>query len=160
VSVPIAPETGALLQSGCALLLGTVDPSGMPHATRGWGLRVIDPDRSEVRILLPGDDPIVLSNLRSTGRIAVTGVDIETLRSIQVKGRTLRIEPPTTTDRHWSTRYCDALFADIEHVEATPPALVRLLVPRDILGCDVVLDECYDQTPGPRAGTPVEAEQR
>jgi pyridoxamine 5'-phosphate oxidase-like protein len=157
VLVPIAPEAGALLQSGCALLVGSVDPSGAPHATRGWGLRIVDADRGEVRIVLPADDPITLDNLRTTGRIAVTGVDIESLRSIQVKGRALRVEAPTTTDRHWATRYCDAVFHDIEHVDGTPPALVRLLLPRDYVACVAVMDECYDQTPGPRAGTPVEA---
>lgn len=150
--VQIAPEAGALLEPGCALLVGSVDRAGMPQATRGWGLRIIDVDRSEMRIVLPADDPITLDNLRTTGRIAVTGVDIETLRSIQVKGRVLRIEAATAVDRHWATRYSEALFRDIEHVDGTPPSLVKLLLPREYMACVAVVEECYDQTPGPRAG--------
>ncbi len=57
----------AFIESGCALLIGTVDGAGMPHAGRGWGLDVEDPVAGRVRIVLAGDDPVTVANLRSTG---------------------------------------------------------------------------------------------
>jgi hypothetical protein len=142
----------AFMESGCALLIGTVDCAGMPHASRGWGLDVEDPVAGRVRIVLAGDDPVTVANLRSTGRLAVTGTDIATLRSVQAKGHVLSLSPATPADRRRARRYCEAFFGDIERVDATPSVLVERLVPPDFEACVAVLDEWYDQTPGPGAG--------
>ena len=114
----------ALLESGCALLIGTVDSDGMPNAGRAWGLDVLDPAADRVRIVLAGDDAVTVANLRSTGRLAVTGTDIETLRSVQAKGHVVSIEKATAADRRRAARYRDAFFSDIETVDATPRVLL------------------------------------
>ena len=145
-----------LLESGCALLIGTVDSAGIPHASRCWGLDLEDPATGRVRIVLSADDPVTSANLQSTGRLAVTGTDIGTLRSVQGKGRVLSVGPATAADRRRASRYCEALTGDIERVEATPRALVERLVPTDYQACVAVLDEWYDQTPGPSAGSRVD----
>ncbi len=141
-----------LLESGCALLIGTVDCGGMPHATRGWGLDVLDPSKDRVRILLAGDDPVALDNLRSSGRIAVTGSNIATLRSIQAKGHVVSVEPANELDERRARRYFDAFSGDIENVDTTPRLLVERLVPAEYYACEAILDEWFDQTPGPTAG--------
>jgi hypothetical protein len=146
----------ALLESGCAMLVATVDPSGMPRATRGWGLRVLDPSAGHVRIVLADDDPVTRDNLGSTARLAVTGTDIVTLRSVQGKGRALSVEMATASDRHRAVRFCDAFFDNIQRIDATPLVLLQRLVPRAYYSCVAVIDEWFDQTPGPKAGVPVD----
>ena len=78
----------------------SVDSNWMLHAARGFGLAVLDPREGKVRIILSGEDPVMLENLDATARLAVTGVDILTLRSIQAKGHVLSLEDATTADRH------------------------------------------------------------
>lgn len=143
------------LEAGCALIVGTVDDEGMPHASRAWGLDVLDPAEGRVRIILPGDDPVTMRNLRATGRVAVTGTDILTLRSMQAKGRVLCVEDATVVDRHRATRFCDALFGDIQLADGVPRAMSGRLAPRSYRACVAVIDQLYDQTPGPKAGSRV-----
>lgn len=145
-----------LLESGCALLIGTVDCAGIPHASRAWGLDVLDRATDRVRIVLAGDDAVTLANLRATGRLAVTGTDISTLRSVQGKGHVVSLERANAADCRRATRYLDAFSGDIERVDATPRVLVNRLVPSDYEACVSVLEEWYDQTPGPAAGCRVD----
>lgn len=151
----IGPNDRELLEAGCALIIGTVDGKGMPHATRGWGLDVLDPAEGRVRIVLPGDDPVMLDNLHATSRLAVTGTNIPTLRSIQAKGHVLSVEDATGTDLRRAARFREAFFGDIERVDAVPRALSERLLPQSYLACVAVVDQLYDQTPGPKAGSRV-----
>ena len=148
----IGPDAKELLESGCALIVGTVDVNGMPHAARAWGLDVIDGDATRIRVLVAADEPVMLDNLDATGLVAVTGTDIRTLRSIQAKGRVIRVEAATLADRYRADRYCETFMSDIEEVDATPRALTERLRPDRFRACTVAVDELYDQTPGPRAG--------
>lgn len=143
----------ALLEGGCALIVGTVDVDGRPHASRAWSLEVLDPASAQVRILLAADDPAALRNV-TTGRLAITATDVLTLRSLQMKGGAVLVEDATAADRRRSERYRDAFHGNIERADGTPRALTERLVPRDLRACVAVLDESYDQTPGPGAGRP------
>lgn len=138
------------LQSGCGLIVGTASSLGEPHAGRAWGLEALAADR--VRVLLRADDPVLLEALAGTGSLAVTGADVHTLRSVQLKGRTLLIEPATDADRERSARYCDDFFSAIQDVDGISRALLERLVPGDLVACEMKVAEVFDQTPGPGAG--------
>ena len=45
--------------------------------------------------------------------IAVTGADVRTLRSVQLKGTAHDLEPATAADLERSAAFCDAFFADV-----------------------------------------------
>lgn len=153
----IDTQTRTLLEGGGALIVGTVDDDGHPHATRGWGLDLLEAEEVRVRLLVPDDDPVALATLSPGCRLALTATDIGSLVSVQAKGRVLELEPATAADHRRVRRYCDAFFGEVERVDGTPLVLLERLVPRDVCACTVVLDEWYDQTPGPRAGTPLGA---
>jgi hypothetical protein len=151
------PETVALLESGCSIAVATVDPDGAPHASRGFGLTVL-PDGIHVRLLLDAADRANLANLAGGGSIAVTGVAVPTLKAVQIKGRA--DEPILTTDAGdlaRAARHLDSFFTDVSSVEGTPIALVDRLTPTAFAVCTVTVAEVFDQTPGPRAGSPVRA---
>jgi len=143
------------LESGCSTIVGLVTVDGEPYATRGWGTEVLRSDVPRVRLL------VGTGALASAGRtvgdgsrfaIAITGADVRTLRSVQMKGVAYDLEPPTDADLVRSRFYCDAFFADVHATDNVPPALMQRLVPADLLACTVDVDELYDQTPGPGAG--------
>lgn len=149
-----------LAERGCALVVGTVGPDGAPYASRGWGLSLTPTTTGPVRLLLNAGDETTLANLRrsdaSGGRIAVTGADVVTLRSFQVKGRVTAVEPATDDDEAKADRYADEFFTDIEATDGTARVLTERLRPTSYVACTVQVDEAYDQTPGPAAGAPVE----
>jgi hypothetical protein len=156
----IEAELRAFLEGGRSLIVATVDAEGVPRAGRGWGLDVLDPVEERVRLLLPADDPVTTENLKSPARLAVTATDVVTLSSIQGKGHVLSVAPATSADRRRVDRYRDAFFADLERTDGTPRALFDRVVHRNYCACTAIIDQWYDQTPGPRAGSPTEGPAR
>ncbi len=145
----------AFLESGCSTIVGLVTADGEPFATRGWGTEVLGGGR--LRVLL-GAGAMAAAGRGVGGEpfaIAVTGADVRTLRSVQVKGTAHDLEPPTEADLVRSQGFCDAFFRDIEEVDATGRHLMERLVPADLLAATVDVDELFDQTPGPSAGAPL-----
>ena len=149
-----------LAERGCALTVATVGPEGAPHASRAWGLTMTAATTSPVRLLLDAADAVTLANLARDGdhggRIAITGADVRTLRSFQLKGRVTALEAATEEDHEKADRYCDDFFADIQVTDGTPRVLTERLRPARYVACTVEVDEAFDQTPGPHAGSPVQ----
>lgn len=146
----------AFLEGGCALIVGTVTPDGAPFVTRAWGLTIhVDEDPLTARLVLAAEDARAIELLAAGGRVAYTGTDVPTLHSLQLKGRGVRVDPATDEDRARAGRYADAFFADVMRVDRHPEgALVRLL-PIDYVAATVTVEEVFNQTPGPSAGTRV-----
>lgn len=149
------PETVRFLQSGCALIVGTVDADGAPYASRGWGLDVLDPVGT-VRLLLDAADETTVQHLRSRGAVAITATHVPTLHSLQMKGHATAAIPANDADRARKDEYADAFFGDINATEGTPLHLPERMRPDDVVVCTVTVEDLYDQTPGPGAGRAVE----
>lgn len=152
-------ETVAFLESGCALVVASVDASGEPWATRAWGLNVVADtgDEAEIRLLLDADDDRTLASLSAGGAIAVTGADVRTNHSTQCKGRALTVEPATDADRERAGRFCDEFIQSIHEVDGTPTELLARMIPRRYAACIVSVGALFNQTPGPAAGASLEA---
>jgi hypothetical protein len=148
--------TEAFLESGCGLVVCAVSPDGMPCVARGWGLTVLDPYRGLIRLLVPSDDATLLEHLGDGERVAVTGGDVRTYRSIQLKGRSRGVEEATEADRARLQAYIAAFFAELLDVNAMPAELCERFIPVGVSGCTLVVEELYDQTPGPGAGLRLE----
>ncbi|HMQ28080.1 MAG TPA: hypothetical protein PKA98_18975 [Acidimicrobiales bacterium] len=148
-----------LAERGCALVVGTVGPDGAPYASRGWGLTLTPATPSPVRLQLDAGERVTIANLSREadhgGRIAVTGADVVTLRSFQLKGRVTAIVSATDDDLAKVDRYCDEFFTDIANTDGTPRHLTERLRPAAYVACTVEIDEAFDQTPGPGAGARV-----
>jgi len=154
-----APETIEILESGCSLVVGTVASDGEPFAGRGWGLTVTGPDDGRVRLVLDKADTGTLDNIDATERLALTAGDVATLRAWQLKGRVTRTVDADDADRVAVVEFCDAFFANVIATDGTDRRLLERLVPLDFVVCEMTVDEIYDQTPGPGAGTAVSRER-
>lgn len=151
----LSPDTVRFLEGGCALIVGLVDVGGRPHATRGWGLDVTAAEAGEVRLLLPAEDSVAAAILGRPTAIAVTGCDVSTLRSMQLKGVAQPAAPQTSDDPARARRYADAFFGDIHRMDGTPRELLERMLPESFLVCRFEVHERFDQTPGPSAGEPL-----
>jgi hypothetical protein len=144
----------ALLESGSAHIVGFVTAAGAPLAGRGWGLTLSGTGTSG-RALVNAHDVEQLGHPWSevVGTwIAVTGADVLTLRSAQIKGPVTALE--VATDDDWATcaRFCDQFFDDVEVVDSIPRWMMERLVPEALVAVEFQVVEAYDQTPGPGAG--------
>ena len=86
-----------MIDSGAGLVVGTVSDDGEPRADRGWAVVVVDEHGRRVRFVMSADDPAVVRNLE-TGSVSLTGAEVVTYQSIQLKGRPVVVEPPTAGD--------------------------------------------------------------
>ncbi len=149
----LSSDLVTLLESGCGLIIATTGVDGTPRADRAWGVDILDPDTGRVRVLVGSTDEETLANLVERGHLAVTGTNILTLESAQLKGRVVSVEPVATDGRERVTRYCDDFFAAVAEVDDVPRHLMERLVPRELVACVVEADQVFDQTPGPGAGS-------
>ena len=149
-------ETARFLGDKAALVVGAVGADGRPFATRGWGLTVLDRATGASRLLVDADDEGRLAHLAGVGGIAVTGSDVPTLRSCQVKGRVEGFDEVTVADLAVVEHYCEGFFGDIERTDHYPRHLLERYRPYRFAACRFVVAEVYDQTPGPHAGAPME----
>ena len=148
--------TTAFLLSGCSLIVGGLTPDGEPFATRGWGVRIGEGDH--VRVVVGVADlrrlDVVDGHHR---RLAVTGADVPSLRSVQVKGDVVGSEDVDEADLAQHRSVCDQVVADGQRTDGTARHLMERLVPADLVTVVVRVTELFDQTPGPRAGQPLAA---
>jgi hypothetical protein len=156
--VVVGSQTTAFLTDRAALIVGVVGATGRPLATRGWGLRAEGDDGDRFRLMVDAAEADELAHLAGGGAIAVTASDVPTLRSIQVKGQVVGIEPANRTDQVASERYCAGFFSDVESSDHVPRHLLERLRPEDLVALRLTVTEVFDQTPGPGAGSRLGAE--
>jgi hypothetical protein len=156
----LEPDVVDLIESGCGMLAAFVTASGQPFATRGWGLTVVD-DGEKARLLVGAVEMQHLGyppggEISTT--VAVTGANILTLRSVQLKGPITAVERMNNVDdpRRLAS-YCNGYFNDVMVVDSIPRYLMERMVPTEFVACEFEIVEVYDQTPGPNAGAAVAA---
>jgi hypothetical protein len=146
----IEPDVAEQLESPSSLLVGSVSPDGVPDASRGWGIQILGPDR--LRILLADNATGTLINLAGRGRIALTTTHFRTLVSWQLKGHATTVEPATAGDRIRFDEFCAGCVRVLHDLEGTPEEVIWRMVPPGIVACEMVVEQVFDQTPGPHAG--------
>lgn len=152
--------TTAFLGTGCALIIGTVDADGQPHAGRGWGLDLL-PGGADAdlvgHVVVDGEDERTLANVVVGGAVAVTATSVRTLRSLQMKGRSMGVVPATPLDVARAAAFCEGFFTDIYETDHTDPVVIRRMTPAEYSTFRFTIDVVFDQTPGPRAGSTMAA---
>lgn len=122
------------------------------HSARNtrWGLTIGTGDEPS-RLLVTAADMAALEPTDSlVGRwLAVTGCHIRTLRSTQLKGPVMSVEPPTELDEARADRYCNAYFDAVAEVDNSPRRLMERMRARAVVALTFRFVEVYDQTPGP-----------
>ena len=144
-------DLAAFLDSGVSMLGGSANDDLVPEAFRVWGASVDGGGR--IRALVSSDAGQTLVGLQAGTIICFNISDPLTFRSIQVKGRaTGSAQPPGPADVECIRRYGETFGATAVQ-RGIPLALLESTRPLSVFAVTVEIDELYDQTPGPTAGT-------
>jgi hypothetical protein len=143
-----------LTTAGASTVVGTADRSGAPRATRGWAILTTGDRR--VRVTMSADDPTSVANLDG-GMIAITVCDVRTLRARQLKGRVVSTGAPTPADLDLVEEQTAVFFRAVHETDGNPLEMLERFRPATMLTVDVEVTDVFDQTPGPIAGSVVEA---
>jgi hypothetical protein len=151
----LSESLDAMLELGSALIVATVAPDGEPRAGRASAWSVVDAAARRIRVAVGADDPAMVANLRAGvagGYVAITGADVATLRSVQLKGRVVAVEAPSQDELDLVARHTDVFVGKIHVTDGHSPEVVRRFLPTALTMVELVVEEAYDQTPGPSAG--------
>jgi len=149
-------ELVSLLDGGPSIVVGTVDPHRIPHCMRATGAR-LDGAHQRATVYLPkATSHTSMHNLGSTRRIAVTVSEPASHRTFQLKGRVNEIRDPTHDEETFIDEYIAQLTVQLGRV-GLPSTLVSRLHHRPCWAIDFDVSDIFTQTPGPGAGTRLEA---
>jgi hypothetical protein len=158
--VSIDDQLKAFLESGVSVLVGTRDSGLNPEITRAWGVRV-SKDRRSVRLCVPlATSRKTLENLDENGQIAVSFSLPTSYKTIQLKGHCIETVEPNTGDLRAVERHREA-FCSLNEGLGVPRLLLDSFWRAELASSPVLVairfhpDQAFDQTPGPKAGSPL-----
>jgi len=140
------------LDNDVSILIGSVDAAGEPSCCRALALTSID-DLATLTVYVPeATSRDAIASLAATRRIAVVATHPISHYSIQLKGvaRDTRIARP---DEEPIVRHGFGGFADVLNTIGVPRRVTKAVTLWPALAIEVDVQEIYDQTPGPKAGT-------
>jgi hypothetical protein len=144
------------LEPGVSLLVGSVDAHGAPLCCRAVALRAGDDNLTTVTAYVPlAISQDTIANLASTHRIAITVTDVVSHGSTQLKGLVTNVRL-ARDDEAPMVRQQLARFADVVEALGLPKRVMQTISVWPAFAIDVAVEEAYDQTPGPRAGSRVQ----
>ncbi len=144
-----------LLEGLVAVHVGTRD-AGLRADEVMAAAALLDPDGRRLTVYLPvATAGQSLANLRDNGAVAVVLSQPLTHRTVQLKGRVETIRAAREDEREAVERHAAAFDAEVEAI-GLPPAVVRRRSKWPCHAVTFVVAEAYEQTPGPRAGQPME----
>jgi len=155
------PEHATFIQGRVSIIAASRDTHNEPNLSRAVGCRVAPDRRSVTLFLFAAQSGALLANLRANGTIAVVFSEPSTHRTLQLKGRDANVAPMEITDAQILVAYREGFAEELAGMG------YQEVFARTLLGCatgDVVavsftVAEAFVQTPGPKAGTPLQASQ-
>jgi hypothetical protein len=140
------------LEPGLSILVGSVSAEGIPSCCRGIAL-TSDDDLTSATVYVPlVTSQETISNIAATGRMAVLATHPIDHCSTQLKGTTLNVRLAKDDEAGLVKSGLDR-FADILNVVGVPKRVMRAVVCWPAFAVDLRVDEIFDQTPGPKAGS-------
>lgn len=158
MAATLTDDLQALLECGVATVIATHDADLVPEIARGWGTRVL-PDRVTVELCvgLPSGARAV-ANLADNSAIAVTCVRPTNYRQVQLKGRAVATSGATAEDRARVERHREEFSREVEQVGIPRTIVTGFWTcddPQSMVKVRFIVEEAYEQTPGPDAGRPL-----
>jgi len=146
----------AVLDSGVSMVGASADDRLMPEVFRTWGASLRD--GGALRALVSSDAGETFRRVEQGTPLCMTFADPLNLRSVQLKGRSVGpAEAPGPDDLACMERY-EAVLGPKSLLNGTPPDFLEAVRPRSVFAVSMVIEEAYDQTPGPKAGTNLDGE--
>jgi hypothetical protein len=140
------------LDGGTSVLVGTVDRHLMPACCRAIALTSAD-DLASVTTYVPvATSQTTIANIAMSHRMAVVVTHPVDHFSVQLKGitGTVRLarddEAPLVNERLEQ-------FADVLHSLGVPRRVTRAVTHWPVFAIEMRVEDVYEQTPGPRAGS-------
>lgn len=153
----IDPATAAFMQAGVSVIAASCSADGAPSIMRAVGCRVAEDRRSVTVLLNAPQSQQLIADIGATRRVAVVFSQPTTHRSLQFKADDAEMVPTTPLDWALASQYQQALSRELETIGFPREFTMTFIAwrPGELAAVRFSPAEAWDQTPGPRAGTPL-----
>ena len=140
------------LEPGTSVLIGTADARCVPASCRAIAVTSSD-DLATATVYIPlSNSQQVVQNIATTKRIAVSATHPLDHCSVQIKGMATDVRLARDDEAALLKTRLDAL-ADVLHKVGVPSRVVRGAAYWPAFAVTLRVEEIFEQTPGPKAGT-------
>ena len=157
MAVPLPPDLVTMMVRGVSVIVASRDATLRPNLMRAVGSRVEEDGRTITVYLSRRQSRQLVQDLAATGHIAVVFSEPSTHRTVQLKAARLDMRNADPQDIPVLERYRESMEREIQQVGFAPPLTRAMLAHRleDVVAVRFTPEQAFDQTPGPRAGTPL-----
>jgi hypothetical protein len=140
------------LEPGLSIIVGAVDARGTPSCCRSYAIRS-DDDLETLTIYLPvATSHDAIQSLAMTKKLAVAATQPMESSATQLKGTAIETRLARDDEAAFVNERLEA-FADMLMGFGVPRRLTRTAVHWPAFAVTIRVEEIYEQTPGPKAGT-------
>jgi hypothetical protein len=140
------------VEPGVSVIVGSVDADGNPSCCRAVGLRT-DDGLATVTVFVPAaTSKDTLANVAATERLAIVTTHPISHCATQLKGVVQRTRPARDDEEPFIAEHF-AGFGGVLNTIGYPLRVTRSVTHWPAFAVEVRVDEIYEQSPGPNAGT-------
>jgi hypothetical protein len=140
------------LEPGLSIIVAAADARGTPSCCRSYAIRS-DDDLQTLTVYLPvATSHDAIQCLAVTKRLAVAATQMMESSATQLKGTAIETRLAREEEASFLNERLDA-FADKLVALGVPRRLARTAVHWPAFAVTIRVEEIYEQTPGPKAGT-------
>ena len=140
-----------ILENVGTILVGTRDTALTPEITRGWGPTILPNGHSIDLCVSLSAGAKTLENLGDHEEVAVTFHQTVTYKTVQLKGRFL--ESGELTPQDWeAVERQKNILAEQAKLHGIPLEIGSRILNTDLVRIRFIVQEAFEQTPGPGAG--------
>jgi len=150
-------DNAAFVQGGVSIVAASRGDDLVPSIGRASGCRV-SADRLEVTIFVIQSHSVeLIDDIRTSRRVAVVFSQPSTHRTLQLKADDAQLRSLRDDERVIVARYVDAFAREIGRLGHTDGQARAVFECRDddLVAVQFTPDAAFEQTPGPRAGSPL-----
>jgi hypothetical protein len=158
MGAPFLPaDLVAMMDKGVSVIVASRDLALRPSVMRAVGSSVADEGRSITVFVSRRQCRQLIQDVATNGHVAVVFSEPSTHRSVQVKATRATLRSAVADDQPVLARYLASMEREIGRVGHAPALTRAMLAHRleDLVAISFEPEQAFDQTPGPRAGTPL-----
>ena len=140
------------VEPGVSVIVGSVDTEGNPSCCRAVGLKT-DDDLATVTVFVPvATSKDTIANVAATERLAIVTTHPISHCATQLKGIVQRSRPARDDEETFIVGHF-AGFGGVLNIIGYPLRVTRSITNWPAFALEMRVDEIYEQSPGPKAGT-------
>lgn len=153
----LSPDIVAMIDRGVSVIVASRDASLRPSVMRAVGSSIGEGGRSITVFVSRRQSRQLVQDIAATGHLAVVFSEPASHRAVQVKATSATLRGARADDEPLLARYLASMEREIQLVGHPPPVTRAMLAHRleDLVAITFEPAFAFDQTPGPKAGTPL-----